>query len=59
MAVRVLFSPWRIEDEYVSVTPEVPFAGIEQTQVSHEHALYRNPNRKAVWSYSGIHSRAY
>jgi len=44
MAVRVLFSPWRFEDEYVSVTPKVPFAGIEQTQVSHEHALYRNPN---------------
>jgi alginate O-acetyltransferase complex protein AlgJ len=46
MAVRVLFSPWRFEDENVSVTPKAPPAGIEELQVNHEHAVVRNPNAK-------------
>ena len=46
MAVRVLFSPWRFDDSYVTVQPKVPFAGIEQTEVAHDHTLFRNPNGK-------------
>ena len=46
MAVRVLFSPWRFDDSYVTVRPKVPVAGDQQTQVAHDHTLYRNPNGK-------------
>ena len=46
MAVRVLFSPWRFDDSYVSVAPKAPLAGIEQTLVAHDHTLFRNPNGK-------------
>jgi len=46
MAVRVLFSPWRFDDSYVTVRPKMPSPEIKQTQVAHEHALYRNPNGK-------------
>jgi hypothetical protein len=46
MAVRVLFSPWRFDDTYVTVQPKMPFAGIEQSEVAHDHTLYRNPNGK-------------
>jgi hypothetical protein len=46
MAVRVLFSPWRFDDTYVTVQPKMPLAGIEQTEVAHDHTLYRNPNAK-------------
>lgn len=43
MATRVLFSPWRFPDEYVSVTPKIPIAGYQKIEVDHEHTLYLNP----------------
>jgi len=46
MAVRVLFSPWRFDDTYVTVQPKAPLVGIEHTEIAHDHTLYRNPNGK-------------
>jgi len=43
MAVRVLFSPWRFQDEYVTVRPKVPMVERRQTQLAHDHTLFRNP----------------
>ena len=59
MAVRVLFSPWRFDDSYVTVQPKVPLVGIEHTEVAHDHTLYRNPNGKGrlvVFGNSFIHA---
>ncbi len=59
MAVRVLFSPWRFEDSYVTVRPKAPVAGIEQSRVAHDHTLYRNPNGKGrlvVFGDSFVHA---
>jgi alginate O-acetyltransferase complex protein AlgJ len=59
MAVRVLFSPWRFDDAYVTVTPKVPLAGIEKSLVAHDHTLYRNPNAKGrlvVFGDSFVHT---
>jgi hypothetical protein len=46
MATRVLFSPWRFADEYVSVRPKVPVAGPGEIQIDRVHFVQRNPDGK-------------
>ena len=59
MAVRVLFSPWRFDDVYVSVTPKMPFAGDRaDTGRPRARAVSQSERARAVWSYSAIHSCA-
>jgi hypothetical protein len=44
MAARVLFSPWRFDDEDVSLSPKGPLSAQRETQIDEVHFVSRNPS---------------
>ena len=46
MAARVLFSPWRFQDEDVSLSPKGPLSVEGEIRIDEVHFLSRNPSAR-------------